>query len=173
VRASIVLVASAALMACGAGGDADRPEAPDGVGDIRVYDAGPQRAPGSYDFVAQRPYAIVGLAEARGLSKDVANATVDTIADTLDGCAKRLDAAGKLTSGAARVVAIIDKGGAVAGLKPTFSAGGGVEANAILCLVAPIKQLTFAPTSDDAQRGIAIEATWGVDATKPKPANPQ
>jgi hypothetical protein len=157
---------SVALFACGAGGDAERADVPDGTGDIRVYDAGAARAPGSYDYVAQRPFAIVGLAEARGLTKDVANATVDKIADVLDGCAKRLDGAGKLTSGAARVVAIIDKAGMVAGMKPTFSAGGGVEANAILCLVAPMKQLTFDPTSDDAQRGLAIEATWGVDATK-------
>jgi len=168
VRASVVAFASVALFGCGAGGDAERADVPDGTGDIRVYDAGAARAPGSYDYVAQRPLAIVGLAEARGMSKETANATVDTIADALDGCARRLDAAGKLTSGAARVVAIIDKGGAIAGLKPTFSAGGGVEANAILCLVAPIKQLTFEPTSNDAQRGIAIEATWGVDVAHPK-----
>jgi hypothetical protein len=168
VRARVVALASVALIACGAGGD--HVEAPDGAGDIRVYDAGAQRAPGSYDYVAQRTLAVVGLAEARGLPKDIANATVDTIADALDGCAKRLDGQGKLASGAARVVAIIDKGGFIAGLKPTFSAGGPVEANAILCLVAPMKQLTFAPTSDDAQRGIAIEATWG--ANRPKEGAP-
>jgi hypothetical protein len=169
VGARLVALAGLALVACGAGGDTDHPLAPDGAGDIRVYDAGAQRAPGSYDYVAQRPLAIVGLAEGRGLSKDVADATVDTIADALDGCAKRLEGEGKLASGAARVVAIIDKGGMIAGMKPTFSAGGAVEANAILCLVAPMKQLTFAPTSDDAQRGIAIEATWGADVPKGAP----
>jgi hypothetical protein len=165
-RGVVALVFAFTSVSCGGGGDADRAEAPDGTGDSRVYDAGAPRAENAYDYVAQRRLAVVGLAEARGLSKEIADATVDTIADALDGCAKRLEGEGKLTSGAARVVAIIDKGGAVAGMKPTFSAGGPVEANAILCLVAPMKQLTFAPTSDDAQRGLAIEATWGTDVAK-------
>lgn len=159
------------LCACSPAPDA---RAPDNAGDIRVVDGG-SNAPKTgaherdYDYVAERPLAVVALAEARGLSADVAHAAVDRVADALDVCATEQATAGKLADGASRVLAIVAQDGSVSGVNVTFSSGAGVAANGVLCFVAPIRSLVFPPTTSNDQRGIAVEAVWGRDVPHSKP----
>jgi hypothetical protein len=170
-RASFLACASAlflATLACS--GTSTAPKVPDdNAGDIRVADAGARAASGeSYAYVTERPLAIVGLAEARGMSDELAKRAADVIADRLDVCATEQASANKLVDGAARIVAIIDKGGAVTGtnvkVDPEAATG-----NALLCVVSPIKQLTFPPTDSSSQRGFAVEAMWGRGIPHSKP----
>src|SRR5262249_11265894 len=116
-----------ALSAC-AGANAREESAEKlGPGDIVVRDAAaPSTSENTYEYTTERPFAIVGLAEARGMPKEIARAAVDRIADTLDVCATEQARAGKLVDGASRVVAIVGKDGAVAGVNVTFSGGGAV-----------------------------------------------
>lgn len=156
------------VAACSPGVDT-RP--PDNAGDIRVVDAGAQKSKGDrdYEYVTERPLAVVALAESRGMSADLAHAAVDRVADALDVCATEQATAGKLVDGASRVIAIVAPDGSVAGVNVTFSEGSGVAANGVLCFVAPIKSLTFPPTTSTAQRGLAVEAVWGRDVPHSKP----
>jgi hypothetical protein len=133
--------------------------------DYVVADAGP--APDSYVYVAKRPLAIVGLAEARGMDDVQAKATVDKIADILDACATEQARAGQLADGAARVVAIVGPGGTVEGTNVSLAPGGAVAANALLCLDSPVKLLTFPPSKVE-RRGFAIEAVWGQKLVRPR-----
>jgi hypothetical protein len=131
-----------------------------------VQQTAPTAGGEGYVHVARRPLAIVGLAEARGMSNDVAFRVVDHLADALDSCATDLGRQGKLVDGAARVVAMIGADGAVSGLNVKLAPGAAVEANALLCLVTPLKLTTFDPAAsagdgDGKSRGLAIEATWG------------
>jgi hypothetical protein len=145
---------------------------PDNAGDIRVTDAGtPRKARGDdYEYVTERPLAIVALAEARGLPSDVARSAVDRIADALDVCATEQASAGKLTDGASRIIAVVAQDGTISGTNVTVSPPeSGVQANALLCLVAPVRSLSFPPTTSTAQRALAIEAMWGRDVPHSKP----
>jgi hypothetical protein len=67
---------------------------------------------------------------------------------------------GRLPSGAARVVAQVGADGRVAGTSLRVDPAQGVAADAVLCLLAPLKLLVF-PPADAGARGIAIEALWG------------
>jgi hypothetical protein len=126
--------------------------------DVVVTNAAPGEQ--GYEYVARRPLAVVALAEARGLDATVARAAIDNLADALDTCATEEGRRGTLVSGAARVVAQIGGDGRVAGTTVRFDPGPGVAQNAVVCLVAPAKQLVF-PASDGGARGMAIEALWG------------
>jgi len=140
--------------------------------DVRGVDPGgaPDAAPSkdAYEYVARRPLGTVGLAEGRGLPRDVAQRATDSVADAMQRCAGDLAARGKLVAGAARVVALIGPDGNLGGLQVKVAPGADVTANAILCFIAPVKSLTF-PTLDRdagaaaraAQRGLALEAAWG------------
>jgi len=115
-------------------------------------------APDGYVYVAHRPHGTVALAEARGMTTDEARALTDHVADDFENCAKRLEASGQLISGAARVVALADKNGNVAGLNVKVSSGS--EQNTLVCLVAPLRATNFPGRSDAPQRGVALEAAW-------------
>ncbi|MDP9001054.1 MAG: hypothetical protein M3O46_13175, partial [Myxococcota bacterium] len=67
---------------------------------------------------------------------------------------------GARVEGAARVVAPIEDSGAVGIPSVRIDPGVGVAESAVICLVAPVRLLTF-PPSDAGARGIAIEALWG------------
>jgi hypothetical protein len=125
--------------------------------------ASPAPSEDAYVHVARRPLAVIGLAEARGMTNDIASRAVDHLADALDSCATDLGRQGKLVDGAARIVAMVGADGAVSGLNVKLAPGSAVAANALLCLVTPLKLTTFDPgaAGDAAQRGFAIEATWG------------
>ena len=159
----LVAVATVAVTACacasaGGGGRDVVPESHD----VQVADAGPAPTSQGYDYVAKRPLAIVGLAEARGIDPEVARAAIDRVADALDACAKAQGQRGTLTNGAARVVAQIDERGIVSGTNVKIDPGPGGVTTAVACFVAPMKMLVFPPTDAGVTpRGIAVEALWG------------
>ena len=164
-RRAPLLVLSAALVLCSAnacGGGRDVvPETHDVHGVEKPADNN-----GGYDYVAKRSLATVALAEARGIPKDVAAKAIDVVADQMDGCEKDQQAAGKLVPGAVRIVALVDDRGTIGGLNISKLSQKEAAGSAILCLIAPIRLLVFPPAPEDAgagqERGIAVEATWGV-----------
>ncbi len=161
----LVLLASS-LPSCGGSSRDVVPESQDVVSHV----AGPARGPEGYDYVARRPLAVVALAEARGIEPVTARAAVDRLADRLDACVTEEARSGGHVEGAARVVAQIAANGDVAGTNVRIDPGGGPGAaqSAVVCLVSPLKLLTF-PPADGADRGIAIEALWGqVQVSQPE-----
>jgi hypothetical protein len=131
--------------------------------DVRVTNAGGAaqgQSTQGYDYVARRALSVVGLAEARGIDAQVARAAVERLADALDTCVTDQGHQGRPVDGAARVVAQIEADGSVSGASLRVDPGEGVAATAALCLVAPLKQLSFG-ASDAGPRGLAIEALWG------------
>jgi len=118
-----------------------------------------------YVYVARRSLGAVALADARGISDEVAAKAVDRVADQMQACASDLARQGRLVDGALRVVAPVGADGAIGALNLKLAPGNGVAANGLLCIVAPLKLVTFPPADGDAgARGLAIEATWGPGA---------
>jgi hypothetical protein len=165
------LIAGAAVLTVAAPpplGGGDLSCAPSGVRDVipesrdvRVLDAGPAAEDTrGYEYIARRPLALVALAEARGIAPDVARAAVDRLADALDACVTERGRRSAHVEGAARVVAPIEQSGSVGAPSVRLDPGEGVAENAVVCLVAPVRLLTFPPV-DAGVRGIAIEALWG------------
>jgi hypothetical protein len=132
---------------------------------VRGATAGSDSTQG-YEHVARRPLAVVALAEARGIDPLVARAAVDRLADALDACVTDRGQGGAAIDGAARVVAQIDPNGSIAGTSLRVDPGAGVAENAALCLVAPLRMLTFPPVDAGGARGLAIEALWGKASMK-------
>jgi hypothetical protein len=159
--AAAALALGAALGACGGGGARDVvPASRDVRGEAAAASAAPAGLDG-YVYVAKRRHGVVALAEARGVSAETARRAVDRIADELEACAAKLEAEGKLApDGAGRVVAAIGDDGAVRGVNIKAAPGGVVAANLLVCVVAPVRTLTF-PAQGGGARGLAIEATWG------------
>jgi len=147
------------LVACGAGADTGRDVVP-ASRDVVADTPAPAQGAQGYEYVARRPLAVVALAEARGIETVTARAAVDRLADRLDACITDEARKGGPVEGAARVVARVDASGAVAATQVRIDPGASSASNAVVCLVAPMKLLSFPPaTADD--RGIAIEAIWG------------
>jgi hypothetical protein len=115
-------------------------------------------APDQYVYVTKTAHGIVGLAEARGMSNDEARVLVDKVASDAESCWSKLDAQGTLLPGSARIVALADTKGTVAGLNVKVSPGS--EQTTLLCLVAPVRATNFPGALNAPQRGVAIEATW-------------
>ena len=134
--------------------------------DVVATTPAPAQGAQGYEYVARRPLAVVALAEARGIESITARAAVERLADRLDACITDEARKGGPVEGAARVVAQIDATGAVAATQVRIDPGAGSASNAVVCLVAPMKLLTFPPGTGDS-RGIAIEALWGRVATPP------
>jgi hypothetical protein len=129
--------------------------------DVQVRGGAEGASTQGYDYVAKRPLAVVALAEARGIDAAVAHTAIDRLADALDACATDRGKAGGAVDGAARVVAQIDPNGTVGGTSLRVDPGSGAAENAALCLVAPLRMLTFPPVDAGGARGIAVEALWG------------
>ncbi len=164
-RAGAVAVAVAAC-ACGAGPRDVVPETHDVVGASSGHGAG------AYQYVARRPLGFVALARESGLGAAVGGKMTEHLADALDACATNLAAKGKLVDGAVRVDATVTRDGSVAVGHVTVAPGDAVAANALLCVLAPLKLTTFPPAADDAgARAFAIDATWG--PTQGAPNAPQ
>lgn len=158
-RAAATLVLCAVMGCAGASGEG-RDVVPQSH-DVRVTDAqGAGASAQGYDYVAKRPLGVVALAEARGIDPQVAKAAVERLADALDTCATDEGRKGTLVDGAARVIAQVDEKGNIAGTSVKVDPGAGVAQMAVLCLVAPIRMLTF-PPADAGPRGFAVEALWG------------
>jgi hypothetical protein len=151
------LAALAAVAACRGGRDYVPPSL-----DVRAA----RGAGASYVHVARRPLCVLGVAEATGLSPDVARAAGEHLADALDGCATELGRRGTLVEGAARVAASIGADGTVEAVALTTTPGDAVKAQALLCIVSPVKLLSFpaVPLGADraTSRALVVEATWGL-----------
>jgi hypothetical protein len=158
-----VLPASLLCGSCGSGRDVV-PVSRDVVTDS----PGPGRGDQGYEYVARRPLAVVALAEARGVEPLTARAAIDRLADRLDACVTEEGRKGAPVEGAARVVAQIGATGEVTATSVRIDPGTSGTSSAVLCLVAPLKLLTF-PAAEGDGRGIAIEAIWGRVAPTPSP----
>ncbi len=127
-----------------------------------VTGATPAATVAGYEYVAKRPLGVVGVAESRGLAPVLVKSVADRMANTLDACATRLANEGRLVPAAARVAAHIDRDGIPVGISITVTPGPGPTANALLCFVSPFRLVRFpAADVDPADRGLALEATWG------------
>ncbi len=158
------------MTACGGGRDVV-PESHD----VQEAHGREDKGAAGYEYVAKRPLGVVAVAEARGLAPDVIRGVADRLANSLDVCATRLAAEGRLVPAAARVAAHIDRDGSLVGVALTLTPGPGPTANALLCFVSPFKLVRFPAADVDAasaaSRGIALEASWGamIPATGPTP----
>ena len=157
------ILVSVLLAACASGNRDVVPESHD----VRVTDpaavqaAKTKGAAEGYVYIARRPHGAIALAEARGIGDAIASRAIDRLADSFEGCAADLDKRRQLVDGAMRVVAGVDPGGTLVGLNVKMGSGNAITANALLCVIAPLKLLTFPPAEGDAgARGIAIETTW-------------
>ncbi|MDP9149635.1 MAG: hypothetical protein M3O36_06815 [Myxococcota bacterium] len=129
--------------------------------DVRVQGGlSPGESATGYAYVARRPLAVVALAESRGVRPEVARTAVDRVADALDACATEMGRKGSLPDGAARVLAQVDPDGSVGATSVHIDPGPGVARSAVMCFVAPVRLLSFPPSSAGA-RALAIEAMWG------------
>jgi hypothetical protein len=156
LAALAALVALAGLTsACASAGRDVVPE----THDVHVAATG---AEGAYVHVARRPLGFVALAQQVGLGADVGAGASEHLADALDACATNLAAKGKLVEGTIRVDATVARDGSVSLPHLTIAPGDAVAANAILCVVAPLKLMMFPVDAGDAgPRSFAIDASWG------------
>jgi len=143
------------------------------VHDVHATGERGDKALAGYEYVAKRPLGVVAVAESRGLSRDVVRGVANRLANSLDVCATRLAADGRLVPAAARVAAHIDRDGSLVNLALTLTPGAGPTANALLCFVSPFKLVRFPAADVDPEgRGIALEASWGVAAIASAPVAP-
>lgn len=162
--ARIVIAACLGLgaAACPAAGRDVVPESRDQRGpeaDAAAPSPGPANGDG-YAYVARRPHAAVGLLGAHFVKDEDARRVVDRVADELESCARRLEASGGLASGAASLVAIAGPRGNAEISDIRYAPGGAVAANALECIVAPLRASPFPAGTDAGLPAVAIEATW-------------
>jgi hypothetical protein len=120
---------------------------------------------GVYLHVARRPLGFVALARQTGLGDEMATRAAEHLADALDACATNLGAKGKLAEGTIRIEASVATDGSIIPQHVTVAPGDAVAANALLCVIAPLKLTTFPPDPGDAgARSFAIDASWGPHA---------
>jgi hypothetical protein len=114
-----------------------------------------------YVYVARRPHGAVGLVGAHFMSDADARRIVDRIADDLEGCARRLIERGALVSGAMQLVAVTGSRGTAEVTDMKLAPGGPVAANALECVVAPLRATALPAATNAGVPAIAIETTWG------------
>lgn len=149
-------IVALALVGCAASHDRDAVSA-----SKDVVSSSPAAGPSAgYDYVARRPHAVVGLAEARGIESGIARAAVDHLADAVERCVDDAQTRGSPSDGAARVVAQVDAAGAVDNATIRVDPTSGTAAMGVLCFLAPTRLLNF-PVADRGDRGFAVEALWG------------
>lgn len=133
--------------------------------DVRlVPDAGPPADAGAtdgYQYVAKRPHASLGLVGSRNAKVEDVQRAVDRIADDLDACATRLQERGALVEGALQLVVVGSENGKAEVTDVRLAPGGPVAANALECVIAPLRATSLTPSFT-----LAIEATWGPAPTK-------
>ena len=97
-----------------------------------------------------------------GLGRELGARAADHLADALDACATNLAAKGRLVEGTIRIEASVADDGSVRVGHVTVAPGDAVAANALLCVMAPLKLTTFpAGAGDGGARRLAIDASWG------------
>jgi hypothetical protein len=119
----------------------------------------PSRTDG-YAYVARRPHGAVGLVGAHHMHEEDAHRVVDRVADELETCARRLDETGRLVEGALQLVAVAGTRGTATISDIRLAPGGPVAANALECIVAPLRASPFPAGTDAGIPAVAIEATW-------------
>jgi len=137
--------------------------------DLRVTpDAAAPPSKDGYAYVARRPHGAVGLVGAHFMTDPEAQRVADRVADELETCARRLQQRGDLVEGAVTLVAITGSRGTAEVTDIRFAPGGPVAANALECIVAPLRAgplLVRAGRPLQATNAevpaVAIEATWG------------
>lgn len=172
------MLAVVALLGCSPGNSRDVvPESRDvRLGPGAAADGGTPRGqdPGAgYAYVAKRPHAAVGLVGARDLSDEDARRVVDRLADDLESCAARVERRGELAEGAMQLVAIAGPKGNAEVTDMRLAPGGPVAANALECVVAPMRASTLVGSGSMRDGGlptVAIEATWGPTGARPRDA---
>jgi hypothetical protein len=150
------LALACALAGCGGGGRDVVPE----MHDVRVG----TDSPGAYVHVARRPLGFVALARETGLGPELGASVSEHLADSLDACATSLAAKGKLVEGTVRVDVSVSGDGSVVVSHVTIAPGDGVAANALLCVIAPLKLMALPGASAkgaDAARTFTLDASWG------------
>jgi hypothetical protein len=159
----------ALVLACAACAGSTRDVVPE-THDVRVTGGGAGQAGQTYAHIARRPLGFVALARQTGLGADVGARAVEHLADALDACATNLAAKGKLVEGTIRIDVSVAPDGSAVISHVTVAPGDAVAANALLCVVAPLKLTTFPAATGDAAggaRGFAIDASWGPQQAAP------
>lgn len=117
-----------------------------------------------YAYVVRRPRSAVGLVGAHFMSDADAHRIVDRVADDLESCATRLEQRSELVDGAVQLVAVTSARGTADVTDIRFAPGGPVAANALECIVAPLRASAMPSPPAKGSAGVpavAIEATWG------------
>ena len=158
--AFVVLASAFSLGACPA---PDRDVVPE-THDVRgpVPDAAAPPRADAYVYVARRPHAAVGLVGAHFMTDADAQRIVDRVADDLESCARRLEQRNELVEGALQLVAVTGSRGTAEITDVRFAPGGPVAANALECIVAPLRANAFPAATKAGVPAVAIEATWGI-----------
>ena len=132
-----------------------------------VRGEGPDAAPsarselGPYVYIARRSHAAVGLVGAHFMSDADAARIIDRVADDLETCARRVEQRGELVEGAVQLVAVTGSRGSAEVTDLRLAPGGPVAANALECIVAPLRASSLPAASKGGVPALAIEATWG------------
>jgi len=141
--------------------------APSGPRDVteHTHDTTGQHGQEGYEYVVKKPHGVVALAESRGISKDAAKDAIDRLAASFDNCLAKLEKQAPLKQGAARIIVPVDDVGLVSEpLVKLSDTTPDTKVTTLLCLVAPLKMLTFPPpgpgSPEAGTRGMAVEATW-------------
>jgi hypothetical protein len=155
-----------ALVGCPGPGRDVVPESRDVRGETRGETpdagAGSRSSAEGYVYVARRPHGAVGLVGAHFMSDADAQHIVDRVADDLDSCARRLEQRGALVEGALSLVAVTGSRGTAEITDVRFAPGGPVAANALECIIAPLRANAFPTATKAGVPAVAIEATWGM-----------
>ncbi len=114
-----------------------------------------------YVYIARRPHGVVGLVGAHFMTAEAAARSVDRIADELETCARRVEQRRELAPGAIQLVAITGSRGMGEITDMKIAPGGPVAANALECIVAPLRASPFPAATSAGIPALAIEATWG------------
>ena len=137
------------------------PETHDVRGDVHDAATPPGAEPSPYTYVARRPHAAVGLVGAHFMSDADAQRIVDRVADDLETCARRVEQRGELVEGAVQLVAVTGSRGTAEVSDLRLAPGGPVAANALECVIAPLRASSLPAASKAGVPALAIEATWG------------
>jgi hypothetical protein len=86
---------------------------------------------------------------------------VDRVADDLETCARRVEQRGELVEGAVQLVAVTGSRGTAEVTDVRLAPGGPVAANALECILAPLRATTLPAATRAGVPALAIEATWG------------
>jgi hypothetical protein len=150
-----------ALAGCPTSGRDVVPETRDVRGAVATPDAAAPPRDGDYVYVVRRPHGAVGLVGAHFMKDDDAHRMVDRIADDLEACARRVEQRGELVEGALQLVAATGSRGTAEVTDVRLAPGGPVAANALECILAPLRASTLPPATTAGVPALAIEAMWG------------